>query len=666
MTDKLIKKNRGHRKKEMAKAEATNMTALAASYDDRIRPILDAIDRLRHLKVMQEGIELPTIVVVGDQSSGKSSVLESLAGINLPRGQGICTRVPLIMRLQDHPSLSQPQLQLEYKDKTITTSETGITNAIRAATDEIAGNGKGISNTPLTLVVKKSGVPDLTMVDLPGITRVPVHGQPENIYEKISDIIMEYITPKESIILNVLSATVDFPTCESIRMSQQVDRTGERTLAVVTKADKAPEGLLEKVTTDDVNIGLGYVCVRNRVGDESYEQARDAEKRLFETHPLLSRIDKSIVGIPVLAQRLMQIQAAIISKCLPDIVKKINEKLSRNASELQQMPQNLSSMTDAMRAFMHMISMAKESLRKILIGGEFDEFPDDMGMHGTARMSEMLAKYSKELPSKCPSSDERFLMEEIAVLGEAKGINGLPNFLPRTAFLILLRRKVKEISHTPSEFVRKMWAYIEDVVLRVLLHHSEDYPQLQSLTRRAAENLIEKMRNRSYDVMKVSIEMEMVADYTSNPDYMKTWTELMNNRDDFMNAIENHAKPTKLLLKGFGEVEIHHLRQYAAMAEQAFDMRMRITAYWRSVVLRLVDNLALHILYSVNCLVEKEIEMELVDELVGPRMSGLERMLEESPSTAGKRERLRKSIALLKESKQVVAKIMDRIEAHGD
>ncbi|KAL0331234.1 UNVERIFIED_CONTAM: Dynamin-related protein 4C [Sesamum angustifolium] len=86
------------------------------------------------------------------------------------------------------------------------------------------------------------GVPDLTMVDLPGITRVLVPGQPEDIYEQISKIIMEFIAQEESIILNVLSATVDFSTCESIRMSQRVDKIGQRTLAVVTKADKSPEG----------------------------------------------------------------------------------------------------------------------------------------------------------------------------------------------------------------------------------------------------------------------------------------------------------------------------------------------------------------------------------------------------------------------------------------
>ncbi|GJX13024.1 zf-CCHC domain-containing protein [Tanacetum coccineum] len=86
--------------------------------------------------------------------------------------------------------------------------------------------------------VKNKGVPDLTMVDFRGITRVPVHGQPEDIYEQISAIITEYITPEESIILNVLSTSVDFSTCESIRMSQRVDVTGQRTLAVARKQTK--------------------------------------------------------------------------------------------------------------------------------------------------------------------------------------------------------------------------------------------------------------------------------------------------------------------------------------------------------------------------------------------------------------------------------------------
>ena len=89
-----------------------------SSYNERIRPVLDAMENLRRLNITKEGIQFPSIVVVGDQSSGKSSVLESLAGISLPRGQGICTRVPLVMRLQNHP-LPTPELVLEFYGKAI-------------------------------------------------------------------------------------------------------------------------------------------------------------------------------------------------------------------------------------------------------------------------------------------------------------------------------------------------------------------------------------------------------------------------------------------------------------------------------------------------------------------------------------------------------------------
>uniref|UniRef100_A0ACD5XJ06 Uncharacterized protein n=1 Tax=Avena sativa TaxID=4498 RepID=A0ACD5XJ06_AVESA len=650
-----------------AVASAVAGSAIAASYNDQIRPLLDAVDRLRHLKVTQEGIQLPTIVVVGDQSSGKSSVLESLAGISLPRGQGICTRVPLIMRLQDDPSADAPVLQLEYSNgRVVPTTEAKVADAINAATAEIAGSGKGISDAPITLVVRKRGVPDLTLVDLPGITRVPVQGQPDDIYDQIARIIRQYIAPKESIILNVLTATVDFPTCESIRMSQQVDRTGERTLAVVTKVDRAPEGLLEKVTMDDVNIGLGYVCVRNRINDETYDQARVEEERLFKYHPLLSKIDKDMVGIPVLAQRLMQIQATIIAKCLPDIVKQINDRLTRNSTELNQMAPDLISVADAVREFIRIVKQVCSSLEKILVRGEFEEFPDDCHFHGIARIAEKLNAYAKKLPAEVPRRvNDLFLMEEVRVLEETKGVN-LPNFLPRSAFQVLRKKKVETIVQVPHDLVNEVWEYVEDLVLKIVLQHAENFPQVQSSCRRAVQILMEKARAKSAEHIQELIEMELVADYTANPDYMKRWYEIMEGHEVFMEALLDNSKPTLVNLVGFGEVDVSHLRANSELAGQAFDLSARLTAYWKSIVLRLVDGLALHVLRGIKRLVESDLETELSNELLGNKMAGVERMLAPSPGTGTKRERLKKSILLLRESKEVVANIMDRISASGE
>ncbi|KAL2343248.1 hypothetical protein Fmac_004533 [Flemingia macrophylla] len=639
---------------------------IVSSYNERIRPVLDALENLRRLNITKEGIQLPSIVVVGDQSSGKSSVLESLAGISLPRGQGICTRVPLVMRLQNH-SLPQPELVLEFNGKTVSTDEACVSEAINAATEELAGHGKGISNNPLTLVVKKNGVPDLTMVDLPGITRVPVHGQPENIYDQIKDMIMEYIKPEESIILNVLSASVDFTTCESIRMSQSVDKTGLRTLAVVTKADKSPEGLLEKVTADDVNIGLGYVCVRNRIGDESYEDARIEEQNLFESHPMLSKIDKSIVGIPVLAQKLVQVQASSISKTLPEIVRKINEKLSANLSELEKLPTNLATVADAMTAFMHIIGLIKESFRKILLRGEFDEYAEDEKMHCTARLAEMLDSYSQDL-FNCVESDatKNFLMDEIKVLEEAKWI-GLPNFMPRTAFLSILQRKVRGISDMPIGFVENVWNYLEDVLISVINRHSENYAQLLFSTRRASQVLISKKKQNSIKHVIEAIEMEKHTDYTCNPEFSQEYNRLISLQEAFVNEVlNNENKPSHVNLEGIGKIEVGHLRQYPSVLLQAFDLKVRMISYWKIVQKRLVDSIALHLMLSINNLVNNDLEKELVHDLLSPSGGGIERLLEESPSISGKREKLQRSVKVLRESKETVANIIDRIGSFGE
>nr|XP_048323302.1 dynamin-related protein 4C-like [Ziziphus jujuba var. spinosa] len=660
---------------------------IVSSYNQRIRPLLDAVDKLRELMVMEEGIQLPTIVVVGDQSSGKSNVLESLVDVSLPRGQGICTRVPLVMKLQNHSDL-QLELSLEFNGEVTFTDEDHISEDINDATERIAGRGKGISNSPITLVVKKLGVPDLTMVDLPGITRVPVHGQPDNIYEQIIDMIMEYIKPEESIILNVLSATVDFTTCESIRMSQSVDETGERTLAVVTKADKAPEGLLEKVTADDVNIGLGYVCVRNRIGNESYEEARVEEATLFQTHLLLSRVDKSIVGIPVLAQKLVQIQATSIARNLPEIVKKINDKLNTSVAELNKLPKHLNSGSEATTTFMQIVGVVKESLRTILLRGEFEEYPDDKRMHCTARLAEMLNKSSDELHTYAESDPiGDFLMDEIKILEESKEIS-LPNFLPRTAFLSILQRKVKGISGKLIEFVGDLWDYIEEVVMKVLMQHVEDYYQVQLSTRRAGQNLIGKMKERSIKSMQESVEMEMVTDYTCNPEYISEWNKLMAQRDMFLfELFENEARPSTVKIDGLwkvehygnknrcgapieverlGEIEVGGLRQYRHLILQAFDLRRRMIAYWKIVLRRFVDCMALHLQLSVRNLVNKELEMEIINESVASHVGGIAKFMEELPSVASKSVRLNRSIKKLRDCKDVVANIMDRIVSYGN
>jgi hypothetical protein len=144
---------------------------------------------------------------------------------------------------------------------------------------------------------------------------------------------------------------------------------------------------------------------------------------------------------------------------------------------------------------------------------------------------------------------------------------------------------------------------------------------------------------------------------------MKTWAAVMEGQKKFMESVENNSKPTKITLEGFGEVDVCHLRMHADLAGQAFDLRARLTAYWKIIVLRLVDGLALHVVRGVKRLVENDLEEELADQLLGNNMAGVQRMLSPLPSTETKRDRIKKSIVLLQQSKEAVANIMDRISA---
>ncbi|KAJ0977410.1 hypothetical protein J5N97_012884 [Dioscorea zingiberensis] len=202
----------------------------------------------------------------------------------------------------------------------------------------------------------------------------------------------------------------------------------------------------------------------------------------------------------------MQIQAASIAKCLPDIVKKINVKLGFNVAELDNMPRRLSTVADAMRAFMNVLSSMKETLKKILVRREYDEYLDDFEMHGVARIGDMLNQYSKELPKNLLviRTDGKFMMEEIQVLEEAKTVVGLPDFLPESAFKTLIKRKIDGIFHLSLEFVNRVWNYIEEVVIKVMVRHSDNYPQLQAGMTRVARNLIEKMKKQSLLSVKIT------------------------------------------------------------------------------------------------------------------------------------------------------------------
>ncbi|KAK7400200.1 hypothetical protein VNO78_11400 [Psophocarpus tetragonolobus] len=276
----------------------------------------------------------------------------------------------------------------------------------------------------------------------------------------------------------------------------------------------------------------------------------------------------------------------------------------------------------------------------------------------------MLDSYSRDLYN-CAESDatKNFLMEEIRVLEETKWI-GLPNFMPRTAFLSILQRKVLAIKKMPIGFVENVWNCLEEVLISVITRHSENYYQLLMSCRRAVQVLITKKKQTSIRLVLEAIDMEMCTDYTCNPEFLEEYNKLISQQKAFVNAVLR-GEHADVNLEGVGNIEVGHLRQYSSVLTQAFDLKVRMISYWKIVQKRLIDTIALHLMLSISNLVNNELEKEIVNDLLSPSGGGIERLLDESPSISGKRQKLQRSVRFLRESKETVANIIDYIGSYG-
>ena len=157
--------------------------------------------------------------MLGGQSAGKSSVLESIVGLDcLPRGDGLCTRRPLELRLNHVPDQSIPWAKFEEVPGKKFTDFAEVKSTIDFLTDKVCGKSKNIIDKPIVLTVFSNTCPDLTLVDLPGITRIPMQGsdQPENIEQITRAMAHRYVSDSRTIILCVLPANADMTTSDGL------------------------------------------------------------------------------------------------------------------------------------------------------------------------------------------------------------------------------------------------------------------------------------------------------------------------------------------------------------------------------------------------------------------------------------------------------------------
>lgn len=347
-------------------------------------------------------IDLPQIVVVGSQSSGKSSVLESLVQKDfLPRGSGIVTRCPLILQLIN-TDIEEDYAEFLHLQGERLTDFNKVRKEIEKQTEVLCGGQKGITDSPISLRVYSKDVLNLTLVDLPGLTKVAMEGQAADLPKQIQNMVLKFIESENSIVLAISPANSDLANSDSLVLAKKVDPAHKRTIGVITKLDIMDAGTNARdiLLNKTYPLELGFIGVVNRSqkdidDNKPMEKVIEAERRFFVTRSDYKDIADQC-GYKFLAYTLNQILMKHIKKRLPQVHQEITKLLGRKEKELSSYGESFGETLEEQQMYLYQILEHYLSEFSSLLNGTSDSLRTN-GLDGGQYLMDYLIR---ELPQK--------------------------------------------------------------------------------------------------------------------------------------------------------------------------------------------------------------------------------------------------------------------------
>ncbi|KAL4383884.1 hypothetical protein GQ457_15G019840 [Hibiscus cannabinus] len=449
---------------------------------------------------------LPAIAVVGGQSSGKSSVLESIVGKDfLPRGAGIVTRRPLVLQLHRIHE-GKEYAEFMHLPKKRFTDFAAVRQEISDETDRETGRSKQISSVPIHLSIYSPNVVNLTLIDLPGLTKVAIEGQSETIVQDIENMVRSYIEKPNCIILAISPANQDLATSDAIKIAREVDPKGDRTFGVLTKIDLMDQG------TDAVDIleGKAYKLQFPWIGVVNRSQAdinksvdmiaaRRREREYFQNSPEYSHLARRM-GSEHLGKVLSKHLETVIKSRIPGLQSLINKTILELETELSRLGKPIA--TDAggklyttmeiCRAFDQNF---KEHLDGVRAGGE-----------------KIYGVFDNQLPAalKRLQFDKHLSIENIRkLITEADGYQ--PHLIaPEQGYRRLIEYCLVSIRGPAEAAVDGVHAILKGIVQKAISETPElkQYPTLRVEVGSAAIESLERMKEESKRATLQLVDLE--------------------------------------------------------------------------------------------------------------------------------------------------------------
>ncbi|XP_043083971.1 dynamin-1-like protein isoform X2 [Puntigrus tetrazona] len=526
-------------------------------------------------------IQLPQIAVVGTQSSGKSSVLESLVGKDLlPRGTGIVTRRPLILQLvhidpEDRRKTGEENgvdgeewgKFLHTKNK-IYTDFDEIRQEIESETERVSGNNKGISDEPIHLKIFSPHVVNLTLVDLPGITKVPVGDQPKDIELQIRELILKYISNPNCIILAVTAANTDMATSEALKVAREVDPDGRRTLAVVTKLDLMDAGTdaMDVLMGRVIPVKLGLIGVVNR-SQLDINNKKSVADSIRDEHAFLQKKYPSLAnrnGTKYLARTLNRLLMHHIRDCLPELKTRINVLAAQYQSLLSSYGEPVEDMSATLLQLI--TKFATEYCNTIEGTAKYIETAE---LCGGARICYIFHEtFGRTLESVDPLGG----LTTIDVLTAIRNATG-PRpalFVPEVSFELLVKRQVKRLEEPSLRCVELVHEEMQRIIQHCSNYSTQEllrFPKLHDAIVEVVTSLLRKRLPVTNEMVHNLVAIELAYINTKHPDFADACGLMNNNieeqRRNRMRELPS-AVPRDKSLKGPGGQSVSPTEQSPA------------------------------------------------------------------------------------------------------
>uniref|UniRef100_A0A8C9YKM0 Interferon-induced GTP-binding protein Mx n=1 Tax=Sander lucioperca TaxID=283035 RepID=A0A8C9YKM0_SANLU len=630
------------------------MNTLNQQYEEKVRPCIDLIDSLRSLGV-EKDLALPAIAVIGDQSSGKSSVLEALSGVALPRGSGIVTRCPLELKMKRRREGEEWYGKISYQDceKDIE-DPADVEKKIREAQDEMAGVGVGISDDLISLEICSPDVPDLTLIDLPGIARVAVKGQPENIGDQIKRLIQKFIKRQETISLVVVPCNVDIATTEALKMAQEVDPDGERTLGILTKPDLVDKGTEETVVdivhNEVIHLKKGYMIVRCRgqkdITDKvSLTEAIEREKAFFNDHVHFHPLyNDGHATVPKLAEKLTLELVHHIERSLPRLEEQIEEKLAQTQAELERY--GTGPPTDAAERLFFLIDKVTAFTQDAIsvTTGEELKCGDRLNVFSTLRRE--FGKWNAHLDRSGEKFSKR-IEREVEEYEEKYRGRELPGFINYKTFEIMVKDQIRELEEPAVKKLKD----IGGICLTLLLKFSfltiqlplnfTGFPNLIKIAKTKIEAIKQQKESTAESMLRTQFKMELIV-YSQDRTYSSSLSDRKREEDE-----EEEEGKRNLMLKHHKESSIvYSMDNHATLQE----LMLHLKSYYKIAGQRLADQIPLVIRYQMLQESAVQLQREMLQMLQD--RENLEFLLKEDLDIGSKRAALQSRLNRLMKARR--------------